>query len=554
MTILVVDDSMSIRALLAGILEDMDIPFEEVASGEEAVDYIEGENPLPVLVILDIGLPGIDGYETGTRIKALAGDSHLPIIFLTGARDDDILSKCLAIGDDYIAKPFTEEMVSSKIEAHRRVSELYQKVEEQNQQLKTHKDLIDREHDVVESIFANQFEKHMTRAENFRYHISPTCVFNGDVLLTAYGPSGNLYIAVGDVTGHGLPAAVGAIPVYPTFRAMAEKGQSIGNIAAHMNVALRELLPDNMMLAASLLELNSTADTLTVWSGGMPAMVLADAKGNINQLIEPTHCPLAMLADDEFSQDVQIYRVNKNERIYLFTDGVEECRNSKGELFSESRLHGLFDGSDANMFDRILEQIHYFTGGHEQDDDITLVEVVCVPNEEIPVNDSSDHMVNALPWSLHFELGVSEIKSTNPIPQIVRILSNAEGLDVHQDYISTILSEIYGNALEHGLLKLNSSMKETEDGFMDYYNLRQQRLNELQEGEIIIDLSFAQHESHSSIKIRVKDSGSGFDYKAAKVHNDEDSFGRGVDILTELCESVVYSDGGSCITVTYIIR
>ena len=554
MTVLVVDDSISMRALLTSILEDMGINYVQASTGEEALDYISGNQPLPILVVLDISLPGIDGYQTGRKMKALAGESHLPIIFLTGAKDDNILSKCLAIGDDYIAKPFTVEMVSSKIEARRRVSELYKQMEQQYKVLMRHKHLVDREHEVVESIFSNQFEQHITQTDSFRFHISPISVFNGDVLLTAYGPSGNLYIAVGDVTGHGLPAAVGAIPVYPAFRSMAIKGLSIGNIASEMNRALRDLLPDNMMLAASLLELNSSADTLTVWSGGMPAMVLADTNGNISQLIESIHCPLAMLPSHEFSQDIQVYHINKGDRIYLFTDGVEECRNAKDEMFGEPRLHSLFDGSEANMFDRILEKINQFTGDKEQDDDITLVEVICEPNTITEKIEQTSENIKVLPWLLTFDMGVNEIKTASPVPQIIRLLSNAVGLDVHQDYISTVLSEIYGNALDHGLLELDSSIKDSEDGFMEYYRLRQQRLNELQQGTITIHLKFIHQPSGSVIEIQVKDSGAGFDFEAKKNSSMEDSFGRGVDILRELCDSVTYSEGGSCITATYAIH
>ncbi|MEE8057499.1 MAG: fused response regulator/phosphatase [Pseudomonadales bacterium] len=554
MAVLIVDDSISIRFLLLGIIEDMGIDCLQAASGEEALAYLTNDQPLPILVVLDIGLPGIDGYETGRRMKAIARDRHLPIIFLTGAKDTDILSKCLAIGDDYIAKPFSADVVSSKVEAHRRVSELYQHMEQRYKELKVFQHHIDQEHKIVENIFANHFEKHISQTENFRYHISPTSVFNGDVLLTAQGPFGNLYIAIGDVTGHGLPAAVGAIPVYPAFRSMAIKGISIGKIAAEMNRSLRDLLPENMLLAVSLLEFNSAWDILTVWSGGMPAMVLADSEGNIKQLIEPTHCPLAMLHDDEFSQDVQVYKISRNDRLYLFTDGVEESRNSADKMFGEARLHSLFDGSEGNMFDRIIDQIDQFAGDQKQDDDITLVEVICAPIVEATVvNALVTEDITALPWSLYFELSVDEIKLADPVLQVIRLLSNAVGVDVHQDYISTVLSELYSNALDHGLLELDSRIKDTEDGFLEYYSLRSQRLNALQDGSISIHLNFIRQEPGLQIEIVVKDSGAGFDYQVASAAKEEEAFGRGIDLVRGLCDSVEYSEGGSCVKVIYSV-
>jgi serine phosphatase RsbU (regulator of sigma subunit) len=556
MAVLVVDDSVSIRSLLAAVLVDMGIDCLQAESGEQALEFFSREQIFPSLVVLDIQLPGIDGYLTAEKIKAIVGDRHLPIIFMSGINDPHALSKCLEIGDDFIPKPFSVEMISLKVKAHRRVSHLYQQLESQFLELKRYQRHIKLEHDIVETIFANHFARHIKKTDSFNYHISPKSVFNGDVLLTAIGPSGNLYMAIGDVTGHGLPAAVGAIPVYSTFRSMAKKGISIGLIATEMNRSLRSLLPDNMMFAASLLELNSSADTLTVWSGGMPSMILANAAGTIKQLIEPQHCPLAMLLPHEFSQDVQVYKVNPTDKIYLFTDGVEECRNNNDEMFGESRLHALFDGYDTRMFERILRELDKFRGDHEQDDDITLVELNCVPMDESSGKNTQEyeHSIALLPWSLEVKLGVNEIKSTSPVPEIIRLLSNASGIDVHQDYISTVLSELYGNALEHGLLKLDSSIKDTGDGFIEYYNLRRKRLEDLQEGCIAVRLTLSRKDSSSIVNIQVQDSGDGFDYLSAKSTKNEESYGRGIDILRELCHEVKYSDGGRCVTVTYVIQ
>lgn len=554
MPILVVDDSLSMVALLSGLIEDMGYEAQQAMTAESALAMAADE--LPELVMMDVNLPGMDGYEAAMRMKAAAGDHHLPIIFISGSPDADILAKCLAIGEDFIAKPFSQDVVSSKISARLRIAALHTQLRQQNTELKRHQHRIDAEHEIVETIFSNHFKRHITNANNLRYHISPKSVFNGDVLLTAMGPSGNLYVVVGDVTGHGLPAAVGAIPAYPTFRVMAEKGLGIGTIAAEMNRSLRGLLPDNMMLSAHLLELSSTGDSLTVWSGGMPPMVLEDGAGRIKQLITPKHCPLAMLEEIEFSQDVDVYQLARGDRIYLFTDGMEESRNSNGEMFGEGRLHGMFDGSETDMFGHIIDQLNTFIGDQEPDDDITLVEITCLPEADTIIcvkTDGNQIPQGIMPWTLSVELTPTEMKSADPIPQIVKLLGNAWGLDVHQDYLSTILSEFYCNALEHGLLGLDSAMKEDPDGFMDYYQQRKERLAGLAEGHIRIDISFQQQGQGGLVHLKVADSGLGFDYVAQDSADHEDSFGRGVDIVRHLCGEVTYSEGGSTVAVTYPI-
>ena len=142
------------------------------------------------------------------------------------------------------------------------------------------------------------------------------------------------------------------------------------------------------------------------------------------------------------------------------------------------------------------------------------------------------------------------MRSAEPIPQIVRLLSNATGVRVHEDFISTILSEFYGNALEHGLLKLDSNMKNDEDGFFAYYQARRERLAQLEQGSITLSLDYKNTPTGPTIAIKVSDSGDGFDYEALE-SKDDDSFGRGVNIIEHLCEDVEYSDGGSTVSAIY---
>lgn len=551
MAVLVVDDDPVIQLFVASILEDMGLESIVSDSGEGCLEVLEDTSrPLPSLVILDITLPGIDGLETAARIKSISGDRHLPIIFLTGFKEPDILSRCLSVGDDFIPKPFSVEMMVAKVTAHRRVSALYKELEGQNQDLKRFHRQVSREHDLVETIFRRNIEENFIEAENLRYHTSPQSLFNGDVFVSAYGPSNNLYIIIGDVTGHGLPAAIGALPIFSTFCTMAKKGLGIGSIAAELNKALLRLLPDNMMMAACILELNSAGDQVAVWSGGLPPAILADQNGKLLHLIEPGHCPLAMLPEHEFSQDIQLFKVEPNSRIYMFTDGVEECRNANGEMYGEGRLHALFDGHCEDPYEKILEELEQFREGVDQDDDITLVELICAP---VAVSDRATDRgaIHLLPWSLDIQLGPRDIRLTNPVTQVVRLLSNAVGVDVHQDYISTILSELFNNALDHGLLGLDSALKNSEEGFVEYYMLRKQRLDELVEGTIDIRVSLSHPEGGSLVTLQVRDSGGGFEVREGTGLDDDSGHGRGITIVRALCESLQYSEGGACVTACY---
>lgn len=558
MKVLVVDDCESMNALICTVVESFGEDCVSAYSGEEALKFFDDEpSTFPNLVVMDINMPGINGYKTAEKITTKLNGRFIPIVFVTGSTDPAVLDKCLALGEDYISKPFSVDMLSAKLKSHLRVQQLSENMEKQNVALIHHKHAVETEFDIVENIFSNHIERNDVYYEDkyLRYHISPASVFNGDVFIASKSPTGSSYYMVGDVTGHGLPAAVGSLPIYAAFRTMAAKGLSIGIIAREVNKVLRDMLPDNMMMAAIILEINAAGDQASIWSGGMPDMIMDDGKGNIQHLIKSQHPPLSMMEDHEFSQDIQMVDANIGDRFFLFTDGIEEALNQSGALFTEERFHGLFSGDESNMFSRIILELETFTEGRAQDDDITLVQVGCQPSENAKNNKAHPpaEKIHVMPWRLSVKLSPDDMRADEPIPQIVQMLDGAAGVRVHQDYISTILSEFYSNALEHGLLNLSSSMKDTDDGFMEFYQLRAERLRDLKQGQIKITIEFRQSGDYGLVVITMSDSGRGFDVKKLQASSNESS-GRGVNLIQELCESVIFKNNGSTVVAEYAIK
>ncbi|GLS27861.1 ATP-binding SpoIIE family protein phosphatase [Marinibactrum halimedae] len=491
------------------------------------------------------------------EIKRYFSPLKVAVVLLVSSVDSlsmDFLSmeQCFLLVDDIFEYPLNVEVVSAKLQGIRsRVLESNALVD-QLKELQYRHDQADIERTIVENIFDNYFDNHICRTDNVRFYLSPKSVFHGDVFLSAYGPYGSLYLLVGDVTGHGLPAAVGAIPMYSAFKCMANKGMAVGLIAQELNELLRRLLPDHMMLASTLLEVSSDGTCITLWMGGMPSAILADKHGKIKQLFESNHCALSVLSKEKFDHSVYVCDVENDDRLYLFTDGIEESRNQDSEMFGEDRLHNLFDGLSSNMFERILNTLYDFSGEDDQSDDITLVEVICHPTSENFIQDGQPlHYEHAIEWSLDVTLKPEDYRKSNPVAQIILLLQNAVGVNVHQDFISTILSELYSNALEHGLLCLSSSIKSGDDGFLRYYQLRQERLEQLKEGEIHISVVFYRDEGEFYVRFRVSDSGNGFSIDELPKSDDLTASGRGILIVRELCESLQYFDGGSTVEAVY---
>jgi serine phosphatase RsbU (regulator of sigma subunit)/anti-sigma regulatory factor (Ser/Thr protein kinase) len=554
MNILIVEDSKDVGGFLQQVIQEIGHQASQVNSGEEAIIRVAEQHF--DMVILDIYMPGMNGYETGIRLKQMTADRHMPILFITSSIKEQELVKSLEIGDDFIIKPIYPYVIEAKINAHLRTLNLYSKVAQQAERLQKAQKNILREHEVVEKIFMMRFQKNIVDSDNFQYHISSKSLFHGDILLTVPSPTGGLYLAVGDVTGHGLPAAVAGLPAYRTFQSMAQKGFNIGSIAKEMNRALLELLPTGMLLAATLIEINQQGNELTVWSGGMPDAFICDSSGKIYNSIQSQHAPLALLKDHQFSQDIMQFRLNDGDRFYIYTDGLTESCNTKGEMFGEEKLKQTIEASAGKGLEGLLAAFELHTGDDSQDDDLTLVEFTAKPfidlNDEQKTQRESERK-HALPWTLNFDLSPEEIRKADPVPQIIQLIKNALGIDIHQDFISTILSELYNNAVDHGLLELDSSIKATPDGFFEFYNLRSERLEKLQQGSVRIVIASKSIDGQHQIIMTVSDSGKGFNPTAARTLTGNEAYGRGINLLTELCHSVEYLDNGSTTIATYYL-
>src|SRR5690606_28644150 len=106
------------------------------------------------------------------------------------------------------------------------------------------------------------------------------------------------------------------------------------------------------------------------------------------------------------------------------------------------------------------------------------------------------------------------------------------------DVLQTIISELYANALEHGLLNLDSVMKASHEGFAEYYRLREHRLAALDTGWIRIALETFKDKGVIKIRICVEDSGEGFMFKDSAVHSQKTlsqskpiPWGRGIELV-----------------------
>ena len=417
---------------------------------------------------------------------------------------------------------------------------------------------IEAEHALARDIFEHFMRMNNTSSGNVRYHTSPTTTYNGDIFLCARSPMDSLYLFIGDLTGHGLPAAVASVPINKIFFTMASKGIAISSIAKEINQTLYHLLPDNIFCAGCLLEMSLDGKQIKLWSGGMPAIIVTDPNGKRQSMIRSMHMPLGSQTPAEFESNIQTLQMEHGKRLYLFTDGITDLQKKNSQLFGEESMRRILSHKNEHHFDQIVQEVDQFKVAY-QHDDITLVELKAQPlqwptsNREEWFKQRSEKLKHALPWEISMHVSGHDFQRGDPASQIINFLSNATGLDMHQDTLSIILTELYSNAIEHGLMRLDSSLKSSEEGFVKYYLSRSEGIRKIssQDDYVDIHVKFDPDRINPVITIRVTDSGNGFDPDSVRLSDENDLYGRGQKLLHSLCRDLVYSHGGRTATATY---
>ncbi len=547
--VLVVDDDLTNRMILSSIVEQLGCSVVLATDGVEAVRLFESE--APDLVLMDVIMPNMDGYEATRRIKNTEHGRFTPVIVVTGLQDPEEIQRGIAAGaDDFLHKPFNPIVIQSKMRAMLRIRELNDTVRTQNQELQVFRQQRIQEEAVAEKIFDSIVHFGASDVPNVRSHIAPSTVFNGDLLLMAFRSTGELHVLVGDFTGHGLSAAIGAVPVSDMFCTMTSNGFSIGDIAAALNDRLKRMLPPNIFFAACLISVDAIEKRMTVWNGGLPDVLVARPDNTIRARTKSHHVPIGIHSSTDFKRETETIDLVEGDLIYACTDGLIDSPIAAGGRFGSVGYEACFDAELLPMrpFDCVLETIREISGDGPRDD-TTLIEIQVTKALARAGADPNDAKALRIPspWSMSFDFNRATLKNFDPIPFLLRGLVEVQGLARHKERLYTVLSELFNNALDHGVLGLDSRLKSSATGFSEYLAERARRLANGGEGYVRIWFKHVPSGEGGRLRIRVEDSGPGFDFRSSGNGSASEGAlnGRGIPLLRSLCDSIEYRGRGN---------
>ncbi len=541
--ILIVDDDRVNRRLLKRFLEAEGYTTRLAQDGEEALRQYEQR--LPDVVLLDVMMPGIDGYEVARRMKAELRERYVPILMLSALNGPEDITEGLQAGaDDFLSKPYVREILYSRIHAALRTQRLFNSLSLQKTLLQEMREREQQDLLVAERVMAGINHSDLLQAPFIKSHTTPADIFNGDLLMAESTPSGRIRVMLADFSGHGLAAAIGSQPVAFIFRAMTKRGEAVHRFFQAANQQLKALLPPELFLALCVVELDPAAAVLSAWNAGMPPVFVYGADGRIKERIRSSHVPLGIVDAMAFEQPSPIL-LEDDDRVFLHSDGLTEAMNPDDEEFGEARLLSVLEGaaSDDRAFETLTERHLEFREGRPMSDDLTYVEIRHCRDVRIPTATTPEKQPPDLCLSLR--LGARTMATLEPTRLLQSVCSELPVLKANPSAM-TVLVELFNNAVDHGVLGLDSAVKQGSDGFERYYEMRASALERLRSGSVKCDVEL-RDDARTQLVLRVEDSGPGFDVKNRRRWGQEGprTHGMGISLAQQLSCDLVYSDNGN---------
>ncbi len=427
-SLLIVDDNSVNRIMLSRYIAKLGYRYSLAENGRQALDKLQGE-PFD-LVLLDVQMPEMDGYQVLKRLKADTRLRDIPVIMISAVEELESVVKCIELGaQDYLPKPFNSVLLNARISAclekkrlrdqevaylqhvsrvidaavaveanafdpesleevakrpdalghlarvfRHMVDEIYAREQRLTQEARV-RERIEQEMRVARLIQQTLLPRELPSLPNWRIaaHYQPAQAVGGDFYDFLPLPDGNLGIFVGDVSGKGVPAALVMATTRSILRASAQSLITPGQVLEAVNNTLYPDIPANMFVTCLYALLDPKEGRLLFANAGHELPYRRYAASVME--LRATGMPLGMMPGMHYEETETV--LAPGDALLFYSDGLVEAHDVEREMFGQARLQGLIamhPRSGAELIHYILTELVHFTGAEwEQEDDITLV-------------------------------------------------------------------------------------------------------------------------------------------------------------------------------------
>jgi sigma-B regulation protein RsbU (phosphoserine phosphatase) len=370
-TVLLVDDAPANIQIVNSILKDI-YKIRIATSGAKALELAKVAPP-PDLILLDVMMPEMDGYEVCTHLKLDPATRDIPVIFLTGQTEVEDETKGFDVGAvDYIHKPFSPAVVKARVHTHLVLRGIREQLA---QQLLTIQKELETARQIQLSILPSEIPNIEGLDIAARY--IPMTSVAGDFYDFIVVDEKHIGVLVADVSGHGMPAALIASMLKIALSAQAAHAADPAQVLLGLNQALCGKFQHHFVTAAYLY-FDVQKGTVTYAGAGHPPLLLSGGPEGVRS-IEENGLFLGKFSFATYTSVV--LPLKAGDRVLLYTDGIPETTNPAGIEFGTDCFKQFLEterSTSADQFaDRLLAELSRWSarGSEDQDDDITIVAI-----------------------------------------------------------------------------------------------------------------------------------------------------------------------------------
>ncbi|VAW53072.1 Serine phosphatase RsbU, regulator of sigma subunit [hydrothermal vent metagenome] len=492
---LLVSVSDEIISTVETMLAATGFPSLIAKTDEQVFCYLEQQKIS--IILIDSTLSYVSCNQFIFTLRNNSSVQNIPIIIFASIKDETQLENCMSAGNvGVLFKPFTALALSNKIATLEKIAELKRLYKGSlNEQI------------VARRILNNAIDERTTKFGEIELLLRSKAIFSGDLFLTARHPDGSVNVLLADFTGHGLPSAIGALPVADVFCTMTDKGFELGYILENVNKKLHTLLPTSMFMACSVLNISNDLKQVKIWNGGMPDIYIREYKtGGVRHKIASSEIPLGITETISNQYKFKCIDLTPGDQIILFTDGLVESLNRDDDMFGEHRLEACLQkhNKDQSVFTALINTFDEFRGDIVAMDDIALVCIPCTSklmyvnnidiSKEMHIACSEDNR-----WHWYLELAGLSLYEINPVHYVIAEIHKISGRSINTEKLSDIISVLYKNVIEH-------EQHEDSSQVTNLYKVRKTCINS-GDAYIKIGIKKVYHNAVPALLIHMEDSG-----------------------------------------------
>jgi sigma-B regulation protein RsbU (phosphoserine phosphatase) len=375
--ILIVDDTPANLRLLSQMLSDRGYGVRAVTSGSRALDSVQATQPS--LILLDIRMPEMDGYEVCERLKKDPRTKDIPIIFISALNEIDDKVRGFNVGGvDYITKPFQFEEVLARVETHLALRRLQRQLQDANKKF-------EKELELAGNLQASFFPSEPPHIPGWQLAVilKPARETSGDFYDVYRLPNGQLGILVADVVDKGAAAALYMALSWTLIRTYAREYPDQPEVV--LSSANSRIISDtdaNRFVSVFFGVLDPISGSFVYCNAGHnPPFLFSKGEEDHFTKLSKTGLILGILENETWGR--RSVDLKPGDVLVHYTDGVTEAQNMEGDLYGAKRLiqcvQTHFGCSAEEIQKAILADIYEFIGHAPQFDDIALVILIREP-------------------------------------------------------------------------------------------------------------------------------------------------------------------------------